>query len=158
VSGGDSMSEKIMLEDVLDALIELEEAGSQLYSELSRSVNNEEMADLFQHFSEQEREHKETYQCFKLSLTSRNVDDEEFISYMKIMLQKQIEFLSETNRPETIQEALCQALRLEKDTIYFLLEMKELVEVFHQEEINEIINEERKHLKHLYELEVKYFR
>ncbi len=69
------------------------------------------------------------------------------------MLQKNIKFLNKVATPEDLEASVCQSVQLEKDTILFLLEMKKIIEDHHQKEIDKIIDEERKHLKYLYELE-----
>ncbi len=53
------MSEKFILEDLLNALIELEETGNKLYTELSERVENTKVSDLFSLLARQELKHKE---------------------------------------------------------------------------------------------------
>ena len=147
------MSEKFILEDLLNALIELESTGNKLYTELSERVDNKEVADLFALLARQELKHKEIYSGYKSSLVAKEKVDEAYLSYVKVMLEKNIKFLSTKMVPEDLHGSVCQAVQLEKDTILFLLEMKKVIEDHHQKEIDEIIDEERKHLQYLYELD-----
>ncbi len=118
------MSEKFILEDLLNALIELEETGNKLYTELSERVENTKVSDLFSLLARQELKHKEIYQGYKLSLIAKEQVDEEYLSYIKVMLQKNIKFLNKVATPEDLEASVCQSVQLEKDTILFLLEMK----------------------------------
>jgi len=147
------MTEKFILEDLLNALIELETEGAQLYSELSEKVENQKVADLFSLLAKQEVKHKELYQSYKLKLIPRESVDEDYLSYIKVMLAKNVKFLNTAAAPENLEASVCQSVQLEKDTILFLLEMKKIIEDHHQDEIDQIIDEERKHLRYLYELE-----
>lgn len=148
------MSEKFILEDLLNGLIELEDTGNKLYTSLSEKTLNEDVSKLFAGLADQEMKHKELYQSYKMSLVPREVVDEDYLSYIKVMLQKNIQFLNIIKAPNDYEKSICQAVQLEKDTILFLIEMKKIVESHHQTEIDEIISEERKHLQYLYELEM----
>ncbi len=147
------MSEKFILEDLLNALIELEDTGNKLYAELSEKVENKEVADLFSLLARQELKHKELYESYKSKLVTKENVDEEYLSYIKVMLKKNVKFLNTVVVPEDMEASVCQSVQLEKDTILFLLEMKKIIEDHHQDEIDKVIDEERKHLKYLYELE-----
>lgn len=148
------MSEIFILEDLLNGLIELEDTGNKLYTSLSEKTLNEDVSKLFAGLADQEMKHKELYQSYKMSLVSKEVVDEDYLSYIKVMLQKNIQFLNIIKAPNDYEKSICQAVQLEKDTILFLIEMKKIVESHHQTEIDEIISEERKHLQYLYELEM----
>lgn len=147
------MSEKFILEDLLNALIELESTGNSLYTELSERVENKEVADLFSLLARQELKHKEIYTGYKSSLVAKEEVDDTYLAYVKVMLEKNIKFLSTTAAPEDLHGSVCQAVQLEKDTVLFLLEMKKIISEHHHKEIDEIIDEERKHLQYLYELD-----
>lgn len=148
------MSEKFILEDLLNGLIELEDTGNKLYTSLSEKTLNEDVSKLFAGLADQEMKHKELYQSYKMSLVPKEVVDEDYLSYIKVMLQKNIQFLNIIKAPNDYEKSICQAVQLEKDTILFLIEMKKIVQSHHQTEIDEIISEERKHLQYLYELEM----
>ncbi len=148
------MSERFILEDLLNALIELEDTGNKLYTSLSEKTLNDDVSKLFETLARQEMKHKALYQSYKMSLVPKEIVDEDYLSYIKIMLQKNIQFLNIIKAPNDYEKSICQAVQLEKDTILFLMEMKKIVESHHQTEIDEIIAEERKHLQYLYELDV----
>tara|TARA_Y100001933_G_scaffold251825_1_gene289974 strand:- start:502 stop:954 length:453 start_codon:yes stop_codon:yes gene_type:complete len=149
-----TMSERFILEDLLNALIELEDTGNKLYTSLSEKTLNDDVSKLFETLARQEMKHKALYQSYKMSLVPKEIVDEDYLSYIKIMLQKNIQFLNIIKAPNDYEKSICQAVQLEKDTILFLMEMKKIVESHHQTEIDEIIAEERKHLQYLYELDV----
>lgn len=68
--------------------------------------------------------HKEIYQSYKMSLVPKEIVDEDYLSYIKVMLQKNIQFLNIIKAPNNLEASICQAVQLEKDTIIFLMEMK----------------------------------
>ncbi|WP_430884564.1 ferritin family protein [Fusibacter sp. JL216-2] len=148
------MSERFILEDLLNGLIELEDTGNKLYTSLSEKTLSDDVSSLFKKLADQEMKHKEIYQSYKMSLVPKEIVDEDYLSYIKVMLQKNIQFLNIIKAPNDLEASICQAVQLEKDTIIFLMEMKKITRSHHQTEIDEIIAEERKHLQYLYELDV----
>ncbi len=85
--------------------------------------------------ADQEMKHKEIYQSYKMSLVPKEIVDEDYLSYIKVMLQKNIQFLNIIKAPNNLEASICQAVQLEKDTIIFLMEMKKITQSHHQTEI-----------------------
>lgn len=52
--------------------------------------------------------------------------------------------------PADLEDAVCQSVTLEKDTILFLMEMQRIVLDEYSDQIDKLIDEERSHLQYLY--------
>lgn len=151
------MKEVFSLEDVFNVMIELESMGSVHYSNMKNMTDNSKLIVLFDKLSKQEFAHKELYIRFKteiVTFSSQKVDDE-YKAYMDCLLTQTIGFLSENREVEDFEKGFAIAIQLEKDTILFLNELKEIIGSSHTEEIDRIILQEKSHLRALYEYSQK---
>ncbi len=74
------MSERFILEDLLNGLIELEDTGNKLYTSLSEKTLSDDVSSLFKKLADQEMKHKEIYQSYKMSLVPKEIVDEDYLS------------------------------------------------------------------------------
>ena len=85
-----------------------------------------------------------------MNFEHENVSDD-YEAYMLSLLKQTIRFLNETRNQINIEEGFLLAIQLEKDTILFLLELKSMIGQQFNAEMEQIISEERGHLKLLYQ-------
>ncbi|KNY28982.1 ferritin family protein [Pseudobacteroides cellulosolvens] len=151
------MKEVFSLEDIFNVMIELESMGSVHYSNMKNMTYNSNLIVLFDKLSKQELAHKELYTRFKtetITFSAQKVDDE-YKAYMDCLLTQTIGFLNGDREVTDFEKGFAIAVQLEKDTIMFLNELKEIIGSSHAEEIDRIILQEKAHLRALYEYSQK---
>ena len=131
------MQGEFILEGMLNALIEMENAGDVLYNKMSEKTEDPELAAVFKDLATQESHHKDMYESYKNILKPSEGLDEMKLSSLNTLIDHTINFLHQDDLPEDMNEAIKRATQFEMDTIQFLMEMKSLIE------------EERKHLDYL---------
>jgi rubrerythrin len=147
------MGFQFTVEDVFNVLIALEKSGSVLYMHLSDTAQDLETMKLFKHLSEQELQHQALYESWKSERFETVELEMEYTEYLSALVKETFRVL-ESAHSDTIDYAngLQLAKSLEKDTLIFLSECDRLLGGKKQSLIEKIKNEERKHLKLLYEL------
>lgn len=146
-----SVTEKFLLEDLLNVLIELEDTGQKHYHRMANMAADPKLKDLFELLSKQEGTHKVIYEGYKTAFVNRKLNDvtEEYKSYVQVTLKNTIKFLNGHENIDNIDEGLKTAISLEKDTLLFLNEMKKMLGT-KEDEIERLMDEERGHLAFLY--------
>ena len=147
------MQEIFSVEDVINVMIELETRGNEHYLSLSKQTQSEELKNLFLNLANAEQKHKLRYENFKkeiLNFEHENVSDD-YEAYMLSLLKQTIRFLNETRNQINVEEGFLLAIQLEKDTILFLMELKSMIGQQFNADMEQIISEERGHLKLLYQ-------
>ena len=147
------MQEIFSIEDVINVMIELETCGNEHYLSLSKQTQSEELKNLFLNLANAEQKHKLRYENFKkeiLNFEHENVSDD-YEAYMLSLLKQTIRFLNETRNQINVEEGFLLAIQLEKDTILFLMELKSMIGQQFNADMEQIISEERGHLKLLYQ-------
>lgn len=147
------MGEQFLLEDIFNVMIELETLGHKIYSKMSQLTPDYKLKELFENLSHAELAHKEIYTCFKKEIIVFNREhvNDEYKNYIKSMLNQTIDFLNQNEKIEDFEAGYSVAVRLEEDTLLFLMEIRKIVNAQFHQAIDEIIEEERMHLKSLNE-------
>ena len=76
---------------------------------------------------------------------------DDYEAYILSLLKQTIRFLNETRTQMNVDEGFRIAIQLEKDTILFLMELKSMIGQQFDADMEQIISEERGHLKLLYQ-------
>lgn len=145
------MQEIFLLEDLLNVLIELEILGNVHYSKMAQETVHVELKKLFERLSKEENVHKEIYLDFrerKINFVSNEVTSE-YKEYMDALLKNTLSLLKVEYSFEGFEAGFALAIKLEKETILFLTEMKQIISQAYHEDINQIMDQERQHLKYL---------
>lgn len=146
-------------ENVIQAAIKIEERGEQFYLELSGLVHNLEWKGLFKYLANEEIKHKKVFQ--ELSLKTElfempNSFDAEQIKQIYSEATEQLfskeELKEKINDSSQLFSIIDYAINMEKSAIRFYNEMRENVFMNEQHIIDEVIDEENKHLKQLNEM------
>jgi len=146
------MRETFSLEDIFNIMIELETLGNKHYMEMQTMTTDLKLKELFGQLAQQEVAHKELYTKYKnLNITFEATNaDEEYVSYMDALLAGTVKFLNASREIKNFDHGFDIAINLEKDTILFLSELKRIIEPSYHESIDTILDQERSHLKFLY--------
>lgn len=141
------MGETFVLSDLMQTLIRLEEQGNALYTALVEKQQVDEVKKLFALLADQELKHKKLYEKMKDELEEVTTLSDEYKAYVDVLLKDTIAFLSSTLAPQNHVEAFETAVRLEKDTLLLLSELKQIVPHSAHDLIERVQEEERKHLQ-----------
>jgi rubrerythrin len=139
--------------ELFNIAIKVESTGYTYYSKLSEKATGQ-LKEFFKELAEQEREHArrfeqlmKKYQEDPSLATWQNEEVSGYAeTYAKAFIFPEIE--NETV-PETILGALRKAIEVEKDSIIYYNEIKQIVP--DPKPVEEIINEEKEHLRKLSE-------
>lgn len=152
------MREVFALEDIFNVMIELETLGNIHYVQMQEMTDDLQLKSLFALLATQEIAHKELYTTYKnKNITfERNIVNEEYEAYMDAMLKGTVRFLEESKEIKSFEHGFEVAINLEKDTILFLTELRRIVTPEYYEAIDNVTDQERNHLKALYEYKSKF--
>lgn len=145
------MRETFIIEDLLDVLIELENLGNTHYTKMADTAEDEKLKQLFELLARQEMVHRNIYQNYKNEkiVFETHTVTPEYKDYIKALIENTMSFLNETKTCENFKIGYEKAILLEKETLLFLNEMKQILPEENHFEINQLMDEERKHLKFL---------
>lgn len=151
------MHEIFALEDVLNVLIELETLGNKHYTEMASLTDDYELKKFFELLAKQELAHKALYEGYKkqhITFESGGITDE-YMSYMDTLLKGTVKFLETNSEVKDFETGYHIAINLEKDTLLFLSELKTIIGKDYDEVIDNVMDQERAHLKALYDFKLK---
>lgn len=144
--------------ELLDIAIGLERQGLAFYQARAELEGEPRTKEIFRQLAEMERKHQRTFEEMKGSPAGFPLPQppvEEYQLYLKALADS-IVSPAESAGAEAARldppAALELGLRLEKDSVLLYSEMRELVRQPHREVLEQIIAEERAHLKQLTEL------
>lgn len=142
------MRETFMISDVLNVLISLESKGAENYRQMAELSEDSRLSTLFEALAAREIEHKHIYEHFRNALEFEAVDVMAYTEYAEALLESQIQFLS-AEVPMDFEKGFWMAVQLEKDTIFFLTHLRDLVSSQYQSQVDPLIQEEKGHLVRL---------
>jgi rubrerythrin len=146
--------------ELVEIAIGVERNGAAFYDSLSKSTKDEIARGAYKYLADKEREHIEIFQKMLASVSEYQPPEtytEEYDLYLKALVDSAI-FSDDQVAREMAQragsdaEAIQIGLRAEKDSILFYSEMRDLVRRSDREVIDNIIEEERSHLRQLSDL------
>ena len=139
--------------DVIKAAVEIETRGEKFYKHLADHATDPETRALFEHLRTEESRHREVFRAMGERLEPFQIpagaDEAEYLAYLNVMLDNHELFMPMTvmSAGQNRQEAIHIAMRFEKDTMLFFMEMREMVPQSKRAVIDQCVDEERGHLK-----------
>lgn len=151
------MRETFSLEDIFNVMIELESLGNKHYNQMQLMTEDLRLKELFGLLAKQEVAHMELYTEYKNKNIAFNATgtDDEYTSYMDALLAGTVRFLKDSSEFKDFDHGFEIAVNLEKDTILFLTELKRVIDPAYYDAMDAIADQERSHLKYLYEYKSK---
>ena len=152
--------------ELLDIAVGIERNGVAYYDSLSQATGDPGLKKTYEQLADMERHHVDVFQQMRSSLSGAGavvpVEDEvEYGAYLKALIDSSV-FTNDrvarelARRAEGPAEALQLALGAEKDSILFYTEMRDLVPQRQREAVDNIIKEERSHVRLLSDLKQRY--
>lgn len=149
--------------EVIDMGVEKEKKRRDFYAAVAARFKEKEMHELFTRLSDWEAEHIRKFTDIRNSVEESEVIESyqgEFEAYMKAlvddMLYMQVSAAEFPKYVTTPLDAIRFGMEFEKDAILFFRELLSYMTPAHQDTIEELIGEEKKHLTYLAELKKKY--
>jgi rubrerythrin len=148
------MSGLLNASEILEFAIYIEQNGYEFYVESAKKLKDEKLMQLFHFLAEEELTHEKTFKKLQKeagSFTPPESYSGEYKNYMKDYLKtftpttskKMNELMKKVN---TMEDAVQMALGFEKDSVVFYTLLKEYVGDHHKPMVNDIIQEEIKHI------------
>lgn len=154
------MQTSFNIEDLFEAIIAIETVGHKNYKRLSAHTEDPQLKRYFTSLAEMELKHHAIFTEMKKSVVhfpTPNLDTD-YADYLRSLLANTLRFVKlfevQMVNPEVFSDfdlAFDLAVGLEKDAILFLTEMKQVLDSSHRPVLNTLIDEERSHLKYLYD-------
>ena len=157
------MSNVFSAAEIIDMGIAKEKKRRDFYGYAADKFKEKDMKDLFSRLRDWEDEHVKKFTDIRNSTETYEIKESyqgEFASYMKFvvddMLYNQVSARWFVKNVKESLAAIQYGIGFEKDAILFFSELLKYMEGANKEKIEELINEEKKHLIYLSELKKKY--
>lgn len=148
------MSNKFTIKEVLEQAIQTEKLGFQFYSEMAnRFKENEKLKDLFTTLANKELAHEKTFSEL-LDMIDQKVEEgwDEASLYLRAIVESEFFLGKNKSLPsmagiKDITDAVTYAIGFEKETLLYFYGIRDVVK--EKEVVDEIINEEKSHIRWL---------
>ena len=143
--------------EIIKVAIQIEKNGFAFYRSLSDSMEEEDVKVLFDYLANEEEKHirsfESLYETFK-DYEPDIPDKEEYYDYIQAMAGMNVftkkDGIDEVlNKAKNKKDALDMAIRFEKESIVFFVEVKGLVRESQRDAVEELVHQEQKHLRKL---------
>ena len=155
------MTGKYAGSEVLQMAVEIEKKGKAFYDGVVRNVKDPQAKAIFQYLSDEEVQHEELFRTMLADVESETdkspYDDTEVVLYFRSLIDKKI-FPSEEEGESFSKEmgnpavAIRIALSLEKDAVLFFNEMLQITQETDRKAVEQVIEEEREHIRRILQL------
>ena len=142
--------------EIIDMGIEKEKKRRDFYALVAEKLDGKESKDLFTKLSDWEKEHIEKFQEIGKTVKQTEATDSypgELGDYIKSLvddrLYNEVSPTEFANNVKKASDAIQYGIGFEKDAILFFREVLSFMETAHKEAIEELIEEEKKHIVYL---------
>lgn len=159
------MTTKYAGSEVLRMAIEIEKVGKRFYNDMAERFKDLRVQELFTFLSREEIRHETLFtnmlEAVETASEKSVFDDHELTLYFRSIVGESV-FPAPGREKEVsegiddIHDALKKALDLEKDAILFFHEMKNHTQEKDHDTVEQIIEEERKHIALIIDLQQEY--
>jgi rubrerythrin len=142
----------------------IEENGEKFYRHAAQAAQDKESRDMFTFLAGEEVRHRKTFETMLAKMNRREVEESypgEYLAYLKDYLDDKIIFsksAKDTEYPEVKDtlSAIEFAIQREMNSVLYYHEVKKFVAPSQQDDIDKIIEEERRHFSQLTEIKKNY--
>jgi rubrerythrin len=145
------------IQEVVEQAIQTEKLGYEFYNTLAEKFTDDNtLKGVFEFLAGQELKHERMFSTLKEQMSTDDlVNWDEASNYMRAIVESEFFLGSKNAMPSldhvnTTKEALRQAMFFEKETLLYFYSMRDLVHEWGI--VDEIIKEEKSHIKKLAEL------
>lgn len=149
--------------EIVGISIQIEKNGRDFYNALTERYKDKDAVDLFKYLAGEEEKHIQTFQKILDSVGKHEPQETypgEYLEYMNALAAESV-FTEKAKGKEAASgaknstDAVNMGIGFEKDSIIFYQSMKKVVPEHDYKTLNDIISEERSHLRKLYNLKKK---
>ncbi len=148
---------KYSIDEVMEMAVQTETLGYQFYTGMAEKFKKDEaLAKLFTALASKEKQHEKTFTGLRDSVAKQGVLEpvqwEEVSNYMRAFVESEFflgraKALPSMNHIKTVSDAVRFAIGFEKETLLYFMEMRTIVK--EKEVMDEVINEEKSHIRWL---------
>jgi len=147
---------KYSIDEIMEMAIRTETLGYQFYTSMAEKFRKDEgLVKLFTILASKEKAHEKTFTELKAMVAkqgSEPVQWDEVSNYMRAFVESEFflgkgKALPSMDHVNTVRDAVKFALGFEKETLLYFFELRSLVK--EKEAVDEIINEEKSHIRWL---------
>ncbi len=143
--------------EVLDMAVRIEENGMKFYNDAGKASKSKELKELFRKLYEEESNHKKVFENLKKLIPGEELswkldpDSEEDSLYLNALADSEV-FTDKSggaklaSKAGDARTALNAAIGIEKDSILFYNELKQMARERDKVILEDLIEEEKKHL------------
>lgn len=155
------MNENFTAQEIIEIAIEIEKNGKEFYQIMADSANTVPLRNLFNYLSAEEDKHRQKFEEILKSAGGYQISDiyyaTEYMGYMKAIADekvftKDVSFIDLARQLTSPKQAIDIAISFEKDSIIFLHEMLDMFGQSEKDTIEQLLAEERSHIRKLSEL------
>jgi len=146
-------------EEAVQLAVNTEKNGKKFYDNAAKKTKSAELKKMFDFLAMQEDRHMMIFESLrgKTERLMEPADMEEIEGYLNAIVESEFflgsdKALSKATKSDSPRELLSFALQFEKETLLFFTQISELSEGKTKDVLNEIIGEEKKHVKIITEL------
>jgi rubrerythrin len=148
---------KYSIDEVMEMAVQTETLGQQFYTGMAEKFKKDDgLVKLFSTLATKEKSHEKTFKGLRDSVAKQGVEEpvqwEEVSNYMRAFVESEFflgraKALPSMDRIKTVKEAVQFALGFEKETLLYFMELRSIVK--EKEVVDEVINEEKSHIRWL---------
>jgi len=147
---------KYSIDEIMEMAIQTERLGYQFYTGMAEKFKKDEgLVKLFTTLANKEKVHERTFNNLKQMVAKHGTEPiewEEVTNYMRAFVESQFflgraKALPSMDHVKTVQDAVLFALGFEKETLLYFFELRSIVK--EKEVVDEVINEEKSHIRWL---------
>jgi rubrerythrin len=148
---------KYSIDEIMEMAVQTEVLGHQFYTGMAEKFNKDNgLVKLFTELASKEKDHEKTFKGLRDAVAkgggAEPVQWEEVSNYMRAFVESEFflgkgKSLPSLDHIMTVKDAVKFAIGFEKETLLYFLELRTIVR--EKEAVDEIINEEKAHIKWL---------
>lgn len=144
------------IDEVIEMAIRTETLGYQFYTTMAEKFEKDEvLAKLFTTLASKEKVHEKTFTELKTMVAEKGAEPvqwDEVSNYMRAFVESEFflgkgKALPSMDHVKTAQDAVKFAMGFEKETLHYFYELRNVVK--EKEIVDEVINEEKAHIRWL---------
>lgn len=155
------MNENFTAQEIIEIAIEIEKNGKEFYQIMADSARTVPLRNLFNYLSAEEDKHRQKFEEILKSVGGYQISEvyyaTEYMGYMKAIADervftKDVSYIDLARQLTSPKQAIDIAISFEKDTIIFLHEMLDMFGQSEKAVIEQLLAEERSHIRKLSEM------
>jgi rubrerythrin len=147
---------KYSIDEIIEMAVQTEKLGYQFYTSMSEKFKKDEgLVKLFTTLASKEQVHEKTFTNLRDMVAKKGTEPvqwEEVGNYMRAFVESEFflgrgKALPAMDHIKTVQDAVRFAIGFEKETLLYFFELRSIVK--EKEIVDEVINEEKSHIRWL---------